>query len=330
MAFLDNSGDIILDAILTDIGRKRLAQGNFKISKFKFGDDEIDYSLYDINHPSGSVYADLTILQTPILEPSTKLEILYGPTAHTRTDLLYLPILKSNELVSDAVQATSSLYWLAVNTETANDLKTRFSGSSNHLQSDLTSGKVVVVESGLDTTDLTGDAANRASYIVSTNMLDSSYTLNMDNRFLVGAYTATRTSYFRNDSAGAAEVNLTPLSRVTANSSTSFLDNHSTYSIYGVNNNVIYNATTAATTISAIAGPRGSVCAVNFSAQSELSSTSTGTRSSLYSLYGFTDQKLFGGGSNYDYIDTTVYLEGDSSTSRIQIPLRIVRYAGEA
>ena len=33
MAFLDNSGDIILDAVLTDLGRKRLAQGNFKISK---------------------------------------------------------------------------------------------------------------------------------------------------------------------------------------------------------------------------------------------------------------------------------------------------------
>ena len=89
MAFLDNSGDIILDAILTDIGRKRLAQGNFKITKFKFGDDEIDYSLYDINHPSGSVYADLTILQTPILEPSTKLEI-FMDQLHIRELIYYI------------------------------------------------------------------------------------------------------------------------------------------------------------------------------------------------------------------------------------------------
>ena len=29
MAFLDNSGDIILDAVLTDAGRQRMAQGNF-------------------------------------------------------------------------------------------------------------------------------------------------------------------------------------------------------------------------------------------------------------------------------------------------------------
>jgi len=43
MAFLDNSGDIILDAVLTDTGRLRLAQGDgsFKISKFAIGDDEL-------------------------------------------------------------------------------------------------------------------------------------------------------------------------------------------------------------------------------------------------------------------------------------------------
>ena len=34
MAFLDNSGDIILDAVLTGLGRKRLAEGNYQITKF--------------------------------------------------------------------------------------------------------------------------------------------------------------------------------------------------------------------------------------------------------------------------------------------------------
>ena len=52
MAFLDNSGDIILDAVLTDTGRLRLSQGDgsFKITKFALGDDEINYGLYDKNH----------------------------------------------------------------------------------------------------------------------------------------------------------------------------------------------------------------------------------------------------------------------------------------
>ena len=48
MAFLDNSGDIILDAVLTDLGRERLSRGDgsFRITKFALGDDEIDYTLY--------------------------------------------------------------------------------------------------------------------------------------------------------------------------------------------------------------------------------------------------------------------------------------------
>lgn len=50
MAFLDNSGTIILDAILTDIGRKRMAQGKFRVSKFALGDDEIDYTLADVEN----------------------------------------------------------------------------------------------------------------------------------------------------------------------------------------------------------------------------------------------------------------------------------------
>jgi hypothetical protein len=65
MSFLDNSGDIILDAVLTDTGRYRLAKGDgtFRITKFALGDDEINYGSYNINHASGSAYFDLSILQ---------------------------------------------------------------------------------------------------------------------------------------------------------------------------------------------------------------------------------------------------------------------------
>ena len=48
MGFLDNSGDIILDAVLTDLGRNRLARGDgsFQIAWFALGDDEVNYGLY--------------------------------------------------------------------------------------------------------------------------------------------------------------------------------------------------------------------------------------------------------------------------------------------
>ena len=98
MAFLDNSGDIILDAVLTDTGRMRLARGDgsFKIAKFAFADDEVDYGNYDKNHTSGSAYYDLEILQTPVLEAFTnnassmKSKLL----SISRTNLLYLPVIE--------------------------------------------------------------------------------------------------------------------------------------------------------------------------------------------------------------------------------------------
>ena len=44
MAFQDSCGTIIIDAVLTDIGRQKFARSDFKISKFALGDDEVDYS----------------------------------------------------------------------------------------------------------------------------------------------------------------------------------------------------------------------------------------------------------------------------------------------
>ena len=101
MAFLDNSGDIILDAVLTDLGRMRLARGDgsFKITQFALGDDEIDYAQYDKNDTNGSAYYDLNILQTPILEAFTNNTSLLKAklVSLPRTDLLHLPILKLNQ-----------------------------------------------------------------------------------------------------------------------------------------------------------------------------------------------------------------------------------------
>ena len=67
MAFLE-SGSGVIDAILTQAGRQALARndGSFKITKFSFGDDEINYQLYDSNK---SFDQDADILKLPVLEP---------------------------------------------------------------------------------------------------------------------------------------------------------------------------------------------------------------------------------------------------------------------
>jgi len=98
MAFLDNSGDIILDAVLTDAGRQRLSRGNFKITKFAFGDEEINYNVFNGSHPSGSAFYDLEIMQTPILEAFTNNTSLMKSKliTMTRNNILYMPIFKLN------------------------------------------------------------------------------------------------------------------------------------------------------------------------------------------------------------------------------------------
>ena len=67
MGYLDNSS-ITVDAILTKKGRELLSKGNFNITHFALADDEIDYALYNINHPDGTQFAGQAIENMPLLE----------------------------------------------------------------------------------------------------------------------------------------------------------------------------------------------------------------------------------------------------------------------
>lgn len=65
-----NSAIISIDAILTRRGRELLsrADGSFRITQFALSDDEVDYSLYAPNHPSGSAFYGEAIENMPLLE----------------------------------------------------------------------------------------------------------------------------------------------------------------------------------------------------------------------------------------------------------------------
>jgi len=67
--YLDNQ-TITVDAILTKKGRELLAkEGDIKIDSFALADDEIDYTLYQPNHPNGSAFYDNALRNTPVFEP---------------------------------------------------------------------------------------------------------------------------------------------------------------------------------------------------------------------------------------------------------------------
>lgn len=69
MAYIDNQ-TITVDAILTKKGRELLAQnGDLNITSFALADDEVDYTLYQPNHPNGSAFFDIAIRNTPVFEP---------------------------------------------------------------------------------------------------------------------------------------------------------------------------------------------------------------------------------------------------------------------
>ena len=69
MGYLNNSTRV-LDAILTKKGRELLSSGgNFNVTKFALGDDEIDYQLWDTTHTRGTDYYGAVIDNLPALEP---------------------------------------------------------------------------------------------------------------------------------------------------------------------------------------------------------------------------------------------------------------------
>jgi len=186
MAFLDNSGDIILDAVLTELGRKRLADGEFRILKFGLGDDEINYGTYDLSHPSGSAYYDLEIMQTPVYEATTAINanINYGLLKSMPDDLLYIPAMEFNEKISSygSVSRISNMFFLAVNGETSDKIgedNTDYKGAV--LIAGATSGNKIIIETGLDTADLGATNSNRTDYLYNFGLLDVTMTISADS-----------------------------------------------------------------------------------------------------------------------------------------------------
>lgn len=76
MGFLDHStNNIIIDCVLTDVGRKLLAQndGSFSIVKFAMGDDEVDYTT--IQKYGRTVGKERIEKNTPVFEAQTNSNI---------------------------------------------------------------------------------------------------------------------------------------------------------------------------------------------------------------------------------------------------------------
>ena len=192
MAFLDNSGDIILDVVLTDEGRKRLAQGDgtFMVEKFALGDDEINYALYNNTGSSGT--QDLQILQTPILEAFTNNYSSMKSTLMTygSNNLFHLPILKLNTKGNTNRQFSSpQIFMVAVDHNTSDNTSTTSPSTSVALDSneqihdgflfgaDISRGNQIRVDAGIDNI-----AEPPSNAITDPALRETSYEIKIDHR----------------------------------------------------------------------------------------------------------------------------------------------------
>ena len=124
MGYLDNS-TIIVDAVLTKKGREALARqnGSFKITQFALGDDEIDYTLYNENHPNGSAYSGEAIENLPLLEA------IPDDQAILKSKLVTLP--RGTSAMPVVTANTAKITLSLGSTTVVNPTTLNFSGQSN-------------------------------------------------------------------------------------------------------------------------------------------------------------------------------------------------------
>jgi len=304
-----------------------MAQGRFRVTKFALGDDEINYELYNLTHVSGSPYFDLEILQTPIKEASD-LGIAYGLSSYARTDLLYMPEVKVNPHLNESSLVTGSVHYLAANQETADELKSTFGSDNYFLNAGSPTSTKVILEMGIDSPDIAQTLENSRTYLANTNLLDKSMYVFTDHRFINTVMGPPKTAIFTNTNAGKVKVNFGSLMQSSTTSVSFAVKNYSAHVINCVPNNITEHASVDVSSYTAIRGCKSSATALNLNIPQELTSTSTGVSDTKYALYGVQSEALFGGSKKYDYIDSTVYCEGTTTSARIQIPVRIIRYAG--
>ena len=120
MGYLNNQV-VTVDAILTTKGRELLAKndGSFRITQFALADDEIDYTLYNPNHPSGSSFYGEAIENMPLLEAfPLETQIMKYKLATLPRGTAKLPVLDLGYAAITLVQGAS----LAVTPQTLNYL----------------------------------------------------------------------------------------------------------------------------------------------------------------------------------------------------------------
>ena len=336
MAFKKTSGTIVIDATLTERGREKMAKGEFLVSKFALGDDEINYDLFNKDLMFDSEY-------TPALKTLPSLEaysnrganIHYGPTTHINGHILYLPELVINNKLDFCPDLRDDVYYVSVNDETSEKLNSIFSNSFRFLESGKVEKTKLVIESGITAEDAGRATIKRRDVLLlATGLIDQYFYVMGDYRFIDSMLVSSKESKFKNFQNGDKRINFETLNRAGATSHENGFKYFRTYLAHTTPNLMSDEGSYKSPGIrySNIFSARGSVMAMNINVDSSLRNNSNGSRDARWSQYGSSNQILFSDktseGYKFDYIETTIYIVGAISHAEIQVPIRLLRYVG--
>ncbi len=177
MAIL-NPTTITVDAILTTKGRELLARndGSFQITQFALADDEIDYTLYNPNHPSGSAYYGEAIENTPVLEaiPNESQVMRYKLVTLPR-GTSKLPVINLGYNSITLRQGAS----LTITPQTLNYLGATSTFEANGYTATIADSRLVssFTGTGITTTEPTGNLNTTTGTILSVTQVGTSFSI---------------------------------------------------------------------------------------------------------------------------------------------------------
>ena len=169
MGYLNNQV-VTVDAILTNKGRELLAKndGSFRITQFALADDEIDYTLYNPTHPSGSSFYGEAIQNMPLLEAfPIETQIMKYKLATLPRGTAKLPVLDLGYSAITLVQGAS----LAITPQTLNYLGNNQTYETSGYSATISDVRLFSTFTGVGINTTAATAANASSTSTSTTTL---------------------------------------------------------------------------------------------------------------------------------------------------------------
>jgi hypothetical protein len=169
MGYLNNQV-VTVDAILTNKGRELLAKndGSFRITQFALADDEIDYTLYNPTHPSGSSFYGEAIQNMPLLEAfPIETQIMKYKLATLPRGTAKLPVLDLGYSAISLVQGAS----LAITPQTLNYLGNNQTYETTGYSATISDVRLMSTFTGVGINTTAATSANTAAAANSTTTL---------------------------------------------------------------------------------------------------------------------------------------------------------------